>query len=78
VEARSNTSTVALPVVGSDEEESLESETVKYGYEFHGTREILRWRRPAGVAKDRPVFSSERAPHENETVNVTQVIKIWS
>jgi hypothetical protein len=25
-----------------------------------------------------PVLSSERAPHKNKTVTVTQVIKIWS
>jgi hypothetical protein len=36
VEAGSNTSTVALRVVGGDEKESLESETVKYGRESHG------------------------------------------
>jgi hypothetical protein len=33
VEAGSNTSTVALRVVGGDEKGSLESETVKYGDE---------------------------------------------
>jgi hypothetical protein len=38
VEAGSNTSTVALRVVGSEEKGSLESETVKYGHESHGTR----------------------------------------
>jgi hypothetical protein len=38
VEAGSITSTVALRVVGSDENGSLESETVKYGHEYHGTR----------------------------------------
>jgi hypothetical protein len=32
VEAGSNISTVALRVVGSEEKESLESETVKYGH----------------------------------------------
>jgi hypothetical protein len=36
VEARSNTSTVALRVVGGDENGGLESETVKYGHESHG------------------------------------------
>jgi hypothetical protein len=30
------------------------------------------------VTKDRPDLSSERAPHKNKTVTVTQVIKIWS
>jgi hypothetical protein len=38
VEAGSNTSTVTLRVVGGDENESLESETVKYGHEFYWTR----------------------------------------
>jgi hypothetical protein len=38
VEAGSNTSTVALRVVGGDEKGILESETVKYGRESHGTR----------------------------------------
>jgi hypothetical protein len=38
VEAGSNTSTVALRVVGDDEKGSLESETVKYGRESHWTR----------------------------------------
>jgi hypothetical protein len=38
VEAGWNTSTVALRVVGGDEKGSLESETVKYGHESHGTR----------------------------------------
>jgi hypothetical protein len=38
VEAGSNISAVNLRVVGGDEEGSLESETVKYGRESHGTR----------------------------------------
>jgi hypothetical protein len=38
VEVGSNTSTVALRVVGGDEKGSLESETVKYGHESEGTR----------------------------------------
>jgi hypothetical protein len=37
VEAGSNTSTVDLRVVGGDKKGSLESETVKYGGESHGT-----------------------------------------
>jgi hypothetical protein len=37
VEAGSNTSTVALQVVGGEEKGSLESETVKYGHESHPT-----------------------------------------
>jgi hypothetical protein len=38
VEAGSNTSTVTLRVVGGEERGSLESETVKYGHESHGSR----------------------------------------
>jgi hypothetical protein len=36
VKAISNTSTVALRVVGGDEKEYLESERVKYGHKSHG------------------------------------------
>jgi hypothetical protein len=80
VEAGSNTSTVTLRVVGGDENGSLKSETVKYGRESQRTRtkERLRWQGPAAYIKDRPVLSSERAPHKNKTVTVTHVIKIWS
>jgi hypothetical protein len=38
MEVGSNISTVTLRVVGGDEKESLESETVKYGRESYGTR----------------------------------------
>jgi hypothetical protein len=74
VEAGSNTSTVVLRVVGGDEKGSLKSETVKYGRESHGTRtrERLRWQGPAAYIKDRPVLSSERAPHKNKAVTVKQ------
>jgi hypothetical protein len=74
VEAGSNTSTVTLRVVEGDENGSLESVTVKYGLEFQRTRtrERLRWQGPAEYTKDRPVFSSERAPHKNKTINVKQ------
>jgi hypothetical protein len=80
VEAGSNTSTVTLRVVGGDEKGSLKSETAKYGRVSQGTRtkERLLWKGPAAHTKDRPDFSSERAPHKNKTVTVTQVIKIWS
>jgi hypothetical protein len=37
VEVESNTSTVALRVVGGDGKGSLETETVKYGHKSHGT-----------------------------------------
>jgi hypothetical protein len=30
------------------------------------------------IQRTDPDLSSERAPHENKTVTVTQVIKIWS
>jgi hypothetical protein len=81
VEAESNTSTVTLRVVGGDEKGRLESETVNYGHESHGTRtrKLLRWRGPGAIANDRPVLSSEResAPHQ-QTCNCLTVIKIWS
>jgi hypothetical protein len=35
----------------------------------------LRWRRPAAIVNDRPVLSSERAPHMKKPAIVT---KIWS
>jgi hypothetical protein len=62
VEAGSNTSTAALRVVEGDKKGSLESETVKYGHESHGTRtpEWMRWRGPAAIVNDRPILSSER------------------
>jgi hypothetical protein len=74
LEAGSNTSTVALRVVGGDEKGSLETETLKYGHESHGTRtrKWLRWRGPAAIVNDRPVLSSERAPHMNKPANVRQ------
>jgi hypothetical protein len=57
---------VTLRVVGGDEKGSLKSETVKYGREYQGTqtRERLRWLGPAAYTKDRPILSSERAPHK--------------
>jgi hypothetical protein len=72
VEVGSNTSTVTMRVVGGDEKGSLKTETVKYGREIQGTRirGRLLWRGPAAYTKDRPVLSSERAPHKNKTVTV--------
>jgi hypothetical protein len=66
VEAGSNTSTVTLRVVGGDEKGSLKSETIKHGRESQGirTRGRLRWQGPEAYTKDRPVVSSERAPHK--------------
>jgi hypothetical protein len=80
VAAGSNTSTVTLRVVGGDEKGSLKSETVKYGREYQGTRirESLRWQGPAAYAKERPVLSSERAPHKKQDRNCHTVINIWS
>jgi hypothetical protein len=71
VEAGSKT-TVALRVEGGDEKGSLESETVKHGRESHGTRtrERLRWRKPTEIVNDRPVLSTERAPHINKPATV--------
>jgi hypothetical protein len=69
VEAGSNTSTVTLRIVGGDEKGSLESETVNYGHESHGSRTrkcLLHWQGPAAIVNDRPVLSSERAPHINK------------
>jgi hypothetical protein len=64
VEAVLNTSTVALRVVVGGEKGSLDSETVKYGHESHGTRtwEWLRWWGPADIVNDRPVLSSKGRP----------------
>jgi hypothetical protein len=74
VEAGSNTSTVTLRVVWSDEKGSLESETVKYGHESYGirTRKWLRWRGPTAIVNDRPVLSSERTPQIKKPANVWQ------
>jgi hypothetical protein len=76
VEAGSNTSTVTLRVVRGDEKGSLESETVKYGLEFQGTRtrERMRWQGPAAYTKDRSVLSSDRAPHIKKDRNCQIVI----
>jgi hypothetical protein len=71
VEAGSNTSTVTLRVVGGDENGSLKSETVIYVPKSQGTRTRERLRRQGPL-------SSERAPHKNKAVTVTQVINIWS
>jgi hypothetical protein len=62
VEAGSNTSTVALRVVGGDRKGSLESGTVKYGRESHRTRirEWMHWRGPVAIVNGRPILSSER------------------
>jgi hypothetical protein len=55
---------------------SLKSETVKYGRDSQGTRtrERLRWEDPAVYIKDRPVLSSERAPHKKQYCSCQIVI----
>jgi hypothetical protein len=80
VEAGSNTPTVTLRVVGGDKKGSLKYETVIYGREYQGTRtrERLRWQEPAAYTKDRPILSSERAPHKKEDRNCQKIINIWS
>jgi hypothetical protein len=44
----------------------------KYDRESQGTRtrEWLHWLRPEAIANDRPVLSSERAPHINKPSTV--------
>jgi hypothetical protein len=37
-----------------------------------GPPETLRWQGPAAYIKDRPLLSSERAPHRNKTVTVEE------
>jgi hypothetical protein len=75
VEAGSNTSTLTLRVVGGDEKRSLKSERTKYVRKSQGTRtrERLGWQGPAAHTKDRPVLSSERAPHGIKNVTVTHI-----
>jgi hypothetical protein len=48
--------------------------TVKYGHESYGTRtrKWLSWRGPGEIVNDRPVLSSERAPHINKSATVWQ------
>jgi hypothetical protein len=72
VEAGSDTSTVTMRVVGGDEKGSLESETVNYGHESHGSRirKCLHWHGSGAIVNDRPVLSSERAPHINKPATV--------
>jgi hypothetical protein len=69
----SNTSTVALRVVGGDEKESLKSERVKYGHESQGTRtrEGLPGEGQQHIQKTDP-SSRQREPHKNKTVTVKE------
>jgi hypothetical protein len=61
-------------LVGGDEKESLKSKTVKYDRESQGTRtqERLLWQGLGACTNDRPILSSERAPHKNKAVTVKQ------
>jgi hypothetical protein len=61
VEAGSNTSTVTLRVAGGDEKGSLKSETLNYGQ-----------RETTTYTEDRPVLSSERAPHKRKAATVKE------
>jgi hypothetical protein len=63
VEVGSNTSTVALRVVEGDKKRCFKSETVKYG-------RVTALARTSGIVNDRPVLSSERAPHINKPANI--------
>jgi hypothetical protein len=77
VEAGSNTSTVTLRFVGGDKKGSLKYETVKYGLKLQRDSDQRKTAlaRASSTYKDRPDHSSERTPHKNKTVTVTQVIK---
>jgi hypothetical protein len=68
--AGSNTSTVALQVVGGDEKGSLKSETVKYG--GTPTQERLRCQGPASYKRNRTVLSPERVPRKIKPVTVKE------
>jgi hypothetical protein len=61
-------------------EGSLKYETVIYGREYQKTRtqQRLRWQEPAAYTKDRPVLSSERAPHKKQNRNCQKKKNIWS
>jgi hypothetical protein len=47
----------------------------KYGRECQGTRtrEWLRWLGPEAITNDRPVLSSERAPHINKPATIRRI-----
>jgi hypothetical protein len=81
VEAGSNTSTVALRVVGGDKKGSLESETVKYGRESRptglGTRMTVLARASSNRKRQTRPLVRENAPYQ-QTRKCLTVIKIWS
>jgi hypothetical protein len=78
VEAGSNTSTVSLRVVGVVENESLKSETVKYGRESQETRtrERLRCKGQQHIRKTDP--SSRQGVPQKQDRNCQTVINIRS
>jgi hypothetical protein len=69
VEAGSNTSTVALRVIGSDEKGPSSAWGYNWVTLFLGDINTgawrLRWRGPAAVVNDRPIVSSERMLHKD-------------
>jgi hypothetical protein len=77
VETGSNTSTVALRIVGGDEKGSLKSETVKYGRESQGTRtrERLCLEGPAAYKLQTRPLVREGAPQKLDR-NCQRVINI--
>jgi hypothetical protein len=82
VEASSNTSTVALLIVGGDKKGSLKFETVKYGREAQRTRTRTRERLldkgQQHIQKtDRPLVR-EGAPPKKQNRNSQTVKNIWS
>jgi hypothetical protein len=74
LEAGSNTSTVALRVVGGGEKGSLESWDSKIWPRllWGSDPKMTGWWGPAAIVNDRPVLSSERAPQINKPANVRQ------
>jgi hypothetical protein len=71
---------VTLLVVGSDEKESLKSETVKYGRESQGTRtpERLHWQGLASYTKRQTRPLVREGASQNQYRNYQAVINIWS
>jgi hypothetical protein len=53
---------------------AIEIDTIMYEYlaAYCRTKERLHWKGPAAYTRDRPVLSSERAPHKNKNVIAKQ------
>jgi hypothetical protein len=49
---------------------NLRQENTSHESRGSRTEERLRWRGPAAVVNDRPILSSERAPHINKPATV--------